>query len=109
MSDDDQKTPRVSQSFSFWRSAAEALAIRLDECARIKSKVPHAIDRAGAQQATDLAAELRSMAARFEAWKTANPEQILYERTELTGRLLDVQRTALNLIATVPSMPPRST
>jgi hypothetical protein len=105
---DPDATPRVSASFSFFRSAAEAYAIRLENCAQIKSKVAHAIDVAGAKKAADLAAEFRRMRARFDAWPTASAEEVALERATLTGRLLAAQREAEELLASVPlTLPPR--
>ena len=110
MSDDSDPTPRVSQSFSFFRSAAEALAIRLESCAKTKSipTLPHAYDRAGAVRALDLAKELRELSARFKRWPDLDPETVAIERPGATARLLDLQRAAEELLGTVPrSLPPR--
>jgi hypothetical protein len=108
--DREAKTPRVSESFSFFRSVCEALAIRLERCAQEKS-IPtrlHQYDRRGALRASEMAKRLREISARFKEWPDLDPETVALEKIPMTNETMALQREGETLLAAHPkTLPPR--
>lgn len=108
--DREAQTPRISESFSFFRSVADALAVRLDRCAEEKS-IPtllHQYDRRGAVRAREISTRLREISARFKQWPDVDPETVALERVPMTNETMALQREGEELLAAHKStLPPR--
>jgi len=95
-----------SGTFQVFADAANELADRLDSTAMLKRTVNAVLDPRGAEEAETLAHELRTLADRFRMWPTMDPLLVSQEKAILTSRLLELQRRAEQLIATLPKRPP---
>lgn len=105
---DDAPTPRTSSSFAVFHDEAVRLARRLDDAALVMGKPGPHVDARGQRRAREMAAELRDLAAKFATWPTADAMTVAMERPSLTARLLELNRAAEELLATLPkTWPPR--